>query len=185
MSPRPNSSSGWSAVSTESTPRSPRYWRQARAPSSSPKSRTTSQSSNRASPMRSAASPSACGFVGDDENRGAVGGGPGVGHRGRAAAHLVLVDLVLEGVAGPAGPGSLRTATLDHEVRDHAVKDEAVVEAVGRQLAEVGDRLPRRLVVELDRDGPRVGVEGCVGHYAEATVACYNGRQQGGPSATP
>ena len=44
-SPRPHSSSGWSDVITASTPASVSCWRQARAASSSSKSRTTSQSS--------------------------------------------------------------------------------------------------------------------------------------------
>ena len=51
MSPRPHSSSGQSEVSTASTPASVSCWRQARAASSSPKSLTTSQSSNRGSPI--------------------------------------------------------------------------------------------------------------------------------------
>jgi Ca2+-binding RTX toxin-like protein len=50
MSPRPYPSSGQSAVSTASMPRSARFWRKARAVSNSPKSRTTSQSSKRGSP---------------------------------------------------------------------------------------------------------------------------------------
>ena len=51
--------------------------------------------------------------------------GPGVGHRQRAADDLVLVDLVLERVAGAAGAGALRAAALDHEVLDDAVEDRA------------------------------------------------------------
>ena len=70
--------------------------------------------------------------------------GPGVGHRQRAADDLVVVELVLERVAGAAGAGALRAAALDHEVRDHAVEDEAVVEAVAGELAEVLDGLRAR-----------------------------------------
>jgi hypothetical protein len=53
---------------------------------------------------------------GDDEELRAVGVRAGVGHRQRAADDLVLVDLVLEGVAGAAAAGALRAAALDHEV---------------------------------------------------------------------
>ena len=44
---------------------------------------------------------------GDDEELRAVGVGPGVGHRQRAADDLVVVELVLEGVARAAGAGPL------------------------------------------------------------------------------
>ena len=80
--------------------------------------------------------------------------GPGVGHRQRPAHDLVVVELVLEGVAGAAGAGALRAAALDHEVGDHPVEDQPVVEAVGGELAEVLDRLRRVLVVQLDMIGP-------------------------------
>jgi hypothetical protein len=76
--------------------------------------------------------------------------GPGVGHRERAADDLVVVDLVLERVAGAAGAGAGRVAALDHEVLDHAVEDHAVVEAVAGELAEVLDGLRRVLVEQLD-----------------------------------
>ena len=103
---------------------------------------------------------------GDDEELRAVGVGPGVGH-GQSAAHdLVLVDLVLEGVAGAAGPGPLRAAALDHEVANDPVEGQSVVEAVGRQLAEVLHGLGRVLVEQLDRDRAGVGVQGGLGHGA-------------------
>ena len=60
---------------------------------------------------------------GDDEELRAVGVRPGVGHRQRALDDLVVVELVLEGVAGAAGAGSLRAAALDHEVGDDPVED--------------------------------------------------------------
>ena len=56
--------------------------------------------------------------------------GPGVRHRERAADDLVVVELVLELVAGAAAAGAGRIAALDHEVGDHAVEDDAVVEPV-------------------------------------------------------
>ena len=59
----------------------------------------------------------------DDEELGAVRVRAGVGHRERAAVDLVVVELVLERVAGAAGARSLRAAALDHEVGDHAVED--------------------------------------------------------------
>src|SRR5215212_2960568 len=98
------------------------------------------------------------GLGGDDEELAAVGVGPAVRHRQRAALDLVLVDLVLELVARAAGPRPLRAAALDHEVRDHAVEHQAVVVAVARQLQEVVDGL-RGLgleQLELDRAVVRV-----------------------------
>ena len=73
------------------------------------------------------------GLGGDDEELRAVGVRPGVGHRQRAADDLVLVELVLERVAGAAGAGALRAAALDHEVADDPVEDQPVVEAVARR----------------------------------------------------
>src|SRR3954467_2229174 len=88
----------------------------------------------------------------DDEELGAVGVRAGVGHGERAAADLVVVDLVLERVAGAARAGAGRVTALDHEVLDHAVEDHAVVEAVTGQLAEVLDGLRGVVVEELDAD---------------------------------
>src|SRR4051795_1998738 len=48
----------------------------------------------------------------DDEELRAVGVRAGVRHGQRSADDLVLVDLVLERVAGAAGAGALRTAAL-------------------------------------------------------------------------
>ena len=90
--------------------------------------------------------------------------GPGVGHRQRSADDLVVVELVLEGVAGTAGAGALGAAALDHEVLDHAVEGQPVVEAVARELAEVLDGLRRVLVEEADGDRAGVGVQGRLGH---------------------
>src|SRR6266545_5850965 len=89
---------------------------------------------------------------GHDEELRAVGVGARVGHRQRAAHHLVLVDLVLEGVAGAAGAGALRAAALDHEVGDDAMEDEPVVEALAGQLLEVADRLGGLVVEQLEGD---------------------------------
>src|SRR5204862_7586565 len=105
---------------------------------------------------------------GDDEELRTVGVWTGVGHREGAAYHLVLVELVLERVARAAGPGPLRTPALDHEIWDYPVEDQAVVEAIGRQLAEVGDGLRSVLVEELHRDGPGACVEGGLGHASGA-----------------
>jgi hypothetical protein len=99
------------------------------------------------------------GLRGDDEELRAVRVRAGVGHRQRPSHDLVLVDLVLEGVAGAAAPGALRATALDHEVRDHAVEDELVVEAVGGELAEVLDRLGRGVLEQLELDRPMVGVQ--------------------------
>ena len=89
---------------------------------------------------------------GDDEELRAVRVRPSVRHRERAALDLVLVELVLERVAGVACAGAERAAALDHEVRDHAVEDEPVVEAVAGELREVLDRLRRVVGVELELD---------------------------------
>src|SRR3954466_11517195 len=96
---------------------------------------------------------------GDDEELAAVRVRPGVRHRERAPDDLVVVDLVLERVAGAAGAGAERAAALDHEVLDHAVEDHAVVEAVARQLAEVLHGLRRGVVEQLDLDRPVVGLD--------------------------
>src|SRR6266540_6030342 len=76
----------------------------------------------------------------------------------------MLVRLVLERVAGSAGSVSSRIAALDHEVRDHAMEREPVVEALAGELGEVGDRLRRVCVVELDLDRAVIRVEGGLGH---------------------
>jgi hypothetical protein len=99
------------------------------------------------------------GLGGDDEELRPVRVRARVRHREGAALDLVLVELVLELVAGAAGAGALGAAALDHEIGDHAVEGEAVVEAVLGQLAEVRDRLRGVLVVELDRDRPGVRVQ--------------------------
>src|SRR5215207_2427428 len=101
---------------------------------------------------------------GHDEELAAVGVRAAVGHGERAAHDLVLVDLVLELVAGAAGSRALRTATLDHEVLDHAVEDQAVVVAVAGQLDEVVHGLRRVLVEQLDLDRPVIGVHRRLAH---------------------
>src|SRR5919107_828622 len=78
------------------------------------------------------------------------------------------MELVGEGVAGPADPLAERIAPLDHEPVDDAVKDDAIVvrllhlavaARVGPLLAALGepdevlDRLRRLLVEELRREG--------------------------------
>src|SRR4029079_154550 len=84
---------------------------------------------------------------GDDEELAPVRIRAGVRHRERAAHDRVVVEFVLEAVAGASGAGSGRVATLDHEVGDDAVEDDAVVEPVSGELAEVLDGL-RRLALE-------------------------------------
>src|SRR3954454_5129449 len=88
----------------------------------------------------------------DDEELRAVRVRAGVRHRERAADDLVVVDLVLERVAGAARAGAGRVTPLDHEVLDHAVEDHAVVEAVAGEFAEVLDGLRGVVVEELDAD---------------------------------
>ena len=99
-----------------------------------------------------------------DEELRAVRVRPRVGHRDRAADDLVVVDLVLERVAGPAGPGAGRVAALDHEVADDAVEDHPVIEALAGEVGEVRDRLRRVLVEEGQLDVAVVGVQDRLGH---------------------
>src|SRR5262245_11911044 len=115
----------------------------------------------------------------DDEELAAVRVRPRVRHRERAADDLVLVELVLELVAGTARPGARRVAALDHEVRDHAVEDDAVVEAVARELREVLDGLGRIVVEELERDVAVVGVERRRGHGRTVPDAAAGTPQHG------
>ncbi len=103
--------------------------------------------------------------------------GPGVRHRERALDDLVVVELVLELVAGAAGADALRAAALDHEVGDHAVEDEPVVEALAGELREVRDRLRGILGEELDLDRALAGVKRCLCHGATLAGADpLNGR---------
>jgi hypothetical protein len=82
-----------------------------------------------------------------------------------------VVELVVEGVAGPAATRLVGVAALDHEPLDHAVEGHVVVEGLrdrlavvlpllvaGREPDEVLDRARRTLVVEFDLDVAPVGV---------------------------
>ena len=115
---------------------------------------------------------------GDDEELRAVGVGAGVGHRERAADHLVVVELVLEGVAGTAGAGAFRAAALDHEVGDHPVEDQPVVEPFAREFAEVLDGFRRVVIEELDGDRPGIGLQRGFRHgpQPKGSVAGLGGR---------
>src|SRR5437867_60049 len=73
-------------------------------------------------------------------------------HRHRPPQVLVLVELRLDGVAGPARAVPLGAATLYHEVGDDPVEVEPVVEALLRERDEVLDRLRRIFRVELQPD---------------------------------
>src|SRR5690349_3909206 len=66
----------------------------------------------------------------DDEELGAAGVLPRVGHReGAGVVDLLLATgLALDVEAGAAHPIAHRAAALDDEVRDHPVKGEAVIE---------------------------------------------------------
>src|SRR5690606_12116057 len=63
-------------------------------------------------------------------------------------------------VAGSAGPGAGRVATLGHEAVDDAMEGRAVVEAGARQVDEVLDGERRAVRVELDREVALLGLEG-------------------------
>src|SRR5207248_5530738 len=106
----------------------------------------------------------------DDEELAAVRVRPGVRHRQRSAHDFVVVELVLERVAGTAAPRAGRVAALDHEVLDHAVEDHAFVEAVARELAEVADGLRRVVVEQLDADVAAVGVQDGLAHLCATSA---------------
>src|SRR5215211_1919400 len=109
------------------------------------------------------------GLGGDDEELAAVGVRSAVGHGQGAALDLVVVDLVLELVAGPTRAGALRTAALNHEVRDDPMEGEPVVVTLMRELHEVLDGLRRLAVEQLDRDRPVVRVHRRAAHGLFAT----------------
>src|SRR5262249_27393933 len=94
-----------------------------------------------------------CGGVRDEELR-AVGIRAGVGHRENAGAVVleVFVEFVFEGVAGAAGAGAFGATALDHKVGDHAGPFQTVVKAFAGKLLEIGDRLGRFIVEQLDAD---------------------------------
>src|SRR3954451_13389494 len=113
------------------------------------------------------------GVGGHDEELAAVRVRAGVRHRQRAADDLVLVELVLERVAGAAAARACRVAALDHEVLDHPVKDDAVVELVACQLLEVLDGLRSLFVEQLERDVAVVRVHDCRAAHRLATSAFH------------
>src|ERR1039457_7153087 len=65
-----------------------------------------------------------------DEELGAVGARPGVGHgqQVRPVEREVRMEFVAELVTRTAGPGAERVPGLDHEVGDDPVEDRSVVE---------------------------------------------------------
>src|SRR5829696_1682622 len=115
-----------------------------------------------------------------DEELGAVGVGPGVGH-GQVAGTVEAVgpaDLVLELVAGAAPAGAERVAALDHEVGDDPVEDRPLIEgslllrtggrvaprlAAGGQADEVLNRLGGGVGKQTDPDWALGGLQGRVG----------------------
>src|ERR1700730_4095882 len=79
-------------------------------------------------------------------------GRAGPGHGDRAAHVLLLVELVLDRVAGAARAVTLRVAALRHEARNDAMKYQPVVEPFLGQRDEVLHRLGRVVWKELDLD---------------------------------
>lgn len=93
-----------------------------------------------------------------DEELGAVGVGPRVGHAQDARAGMLQrgVNLVVELVAvdgGAAAPGARRVAALDHEVGDDAVEDGRGVVAALDEGGEVLGCPGGVRGVELEGDG--------------------------------
>src|SRR6478609_9204006 len=64
-------------------------------------------------------------------------------HGDHALAHLVVGELGVNRVAGPAGAVAAGVAALDNETLYHAVKIEPVVKAGGRQPEKVRHRMRR------------------------------------------
>src|SRR5215211_2719869 len=148
-----------------------------------------------------------------DEELGAVGVGPGVGH-GQVPGPVEAVgavDLVLELVAGAAAAVPERVATLDHEVGDDPVEHGPLVQrplllgaggrvapglGSGGQADEVLDRLGGGVGEQADPDGPLGGLKGCegVGHVGLLAVEAGAGQRpalvgghptEPGPAAHP
>ncbi len=118
---------------------------------------------------------------GDDEELRAVRVRPGVRHREVAARDRVVVELVLERVAGTTRPVAARATALDHEVRDHAMEHETVVVALAGELREVLDRLRGVVVEELELDRPLTRGHDRRGHGRDASSR----RQQAVQTAVP
>ncbi|OAQ86149.1 hypothetical protein VFPBJ_00189 [Purpureocillium lilacinum] len=115
-----------------------------------------------------------------DEELGAVGVGPRVGHAEDARARVLerRVDLVLELVAvdgGAAAARARRVAALHHEVGDDAVEDGRRVVAAADERGEVVARLGGVRGVELERDGDDIGR-----HDGHARGSDPIGRRAGG-----
>src|SRR5271163_1769060 len=70
----------------------------------------------------------------------------------------------------PAGPVSLRAASLGHEAVDHPVKDDAVIETLGDEALDMRDMARRERRVHLDHHRAFARLEGqrvaCVRHIA-------------------
>src|SRR5947209_12259444 len=124
-------------------------------------------------------------FGGDDEELAPVRVRAGVRHRECAAHDLVVVELVLELVAGPAAAGAGRVAALDHEVGDHAMEDDAVVEAVSGELQEVFDGVRGVVVEQLDRDRAVAGVQRRCRHVNGAYRRAARARRRSAAARPP
>ena len=131
--------------------------------------------------------------------------GPAVRHRQGAPDVVALDRLVRELVPRATGPHAapverrllavLAVAALGHEARDDAVEDDVVVEALLRELDEVGGRLRGALVEQVDLDVADVGGDGGAGHGRDsfsmpggqglATVAVVIGTGFEGSSTPP
>ena len=83
----------------------------------------------------------------------------GVGHRehARAVVFEVLVKLVFEGIARPAGTGAFGASGLNHEVGDHAMELQSVIKTLAGELFEIGHRLWGLVGVQLQTNDPAAG----------------------------
>lgn len=71
---------------------------------------------------------------------------------------------IVEGVAGTTGAGSLRTATLNHEIGDDSMEDKIVVESVLREFDEIPGRFRSLFREEFDFDLALAGRDSGRGH---------------------
>src|SRR5260221_4713403 len=95
----------------------------------------------------------------DQEELRATGIAAGMGHAERSFQMLMGIAVGLAGnaPARTAGAGAVRAAALHDETWNHPVKDQAVIEAIGRQGVEIGDRIVGCIRVKLDHQIAGIG----------------------------
>src|SRR5919204_1614299 len=94
-----------------------------------------------------------------DEELTAAGVGPVERHADGASQVRALVDLIADGVTGPAFAVAARISVLNDEVGYHAVNAQAVEEILSSKRHEVLDRQRRIDDGELDLNRATVGID--------------------------